>query len=785
MNRGIREEASNAHQTAEICMAELERCQRESQGYSYVFLGCQKYGFRPFPAKIPREVFEQLRAAMAADCQALLDACFRLDTNVYPAPPDPAADINEWLHGAADSGPGPVYVLQSSKNIADWWAKFEEMQLAFRKAAQTIWADAPLRDPASKAFIKRFFISVTEEEFSRGLLWVKKDEQRDKCLVFRRTIKDLASHAADPAQLEVKKFIDMQGGAVDQEAQELLEEQLKMTPDEVKTIEYPDIEWGPGIDPANPGHADYLRAFLDDFAGAMVASVDGGAKKLALVPDAVVEEARQHLAFALVRAGKFLSTTSTSKVESAAVEYLSGSGGGASTGKALVIFGRSGAGKTYLLSKIMAECLRSRAAHGAVVMRFLGTTTRSSNVHALLTSLCAQLRRVYAKDDAVPSDFKELVAYFKRAVTEWPSPDQPLTLFIDSVDQLNDSNGGRRLDWLPVTGLPAHVRLVVSTLPDYAEFQCLSILRAKLADSAGSLDSHDSHCVEVGTISEPDAVLQHLLRLQGRTITDAQLKHVLEAFEKRTEADAAGTPLWLTIVAQTISMWRSYEDVPFAIKPGVRDLIIDLFERLATDHGAKLVRAALAYITLAKAGVSETELNHLLSLQDDVLADSYEWWVPPVRIAPPLLLTRLLTDLAPYLTRRGDGSGVELVSWYHRQFWEAAEAWLFRAAEGGAAIKLQKQQRHAELADYFAGRWADTAKPYTEALKKCVQRPQFFPDEDAAERNVPHQPLVLEGDLFLDGPDRCRLNTRRIHELVKHLIARCAYAVDMLHAGLT
>ena len=370
-----------------------------------------------------------------------------------------------------------------------------------------------------------------------------------------------------------------------------------------------------------------------------------------------------------------------------------------------------------------------------------------------------------------------------RAVTEWPSADQPLTLFIDSVDQLNDSNGGRRLDWLPVTGLPAHVRLVVSTLPDYAEFQCLSILRAKLADSAGSLDSH---CVEVGTISEPDAVLQHLLRLQGRTITDAQLKHVLEAFEKRTEADAAGTPLWLTIVAQTISMWRSYEDVPFAIKPGVRDLIIDLFERLATDHGAKLVRAALAYITLANAGVSETELNHLLSLEDDVLADSYQWWVPPVRIAPPLLLTRLLTDLAPYLTRRGDGSGVELVSWYHRQFWEAAEAWLFRAAEDGAATKLQKQQqRHAELADYFAGRWADTAKPYTEALKKCVQRPQFFPDEDAAERNVPHQPLVLEGDLFLDGPDRCRLNTRRIHELVKHLIARCAYAVDMLHAGLT
>ena len=46
-------------------MAELERCQDESQGFSYVFLGCQKYGFRPFPAKMPQGVFEHLRAALA------------------------------------------------------------------------------------------------------------------------------------------------------------------------------------------------------------------------------------------------------------------------------------------------------------------------------------------------------------------------------------------------------------------------------------------------------------------------------------------------------------------------------------------------------------------------------------------------------------------------------------------------------------------------------------------------------------------------------------------------
>lgn len=146
-------------------------------------------------------------------------------------------------------------------------------------------------------------------------------------------------------------------------------------------------------------------------------------------------------------------------------------------------------------------------------------------------------------------------------------------------------------------------------------------------------------------------------------------------------------------------------------------------------------------------------------------APRYEWWVPPVRIAPPLLLTRLLTDLLPYLTRRGDGSGGELLSWYHRQFLEAAQAWLF----GGSNGQVIRKRRHRELADYFSGTWAGKAKPYNDALKTCVQRPQFFPGESAAERNVPRQPLALTGDPFATRA-QYTLNTRRIHELVWHLI---------------
>ncbi|KAJ1465179.1 hypothetical protein T484DRAFT_2027873, partial [Baffinella frigidus] len=416
--------------------------------------------------------------------------------------------------------------------------------------------------------------------------------------------------------------------------------------------------------------------------------------------------------------------------------------------------------------QLMVGHIKEKAGKGCVVIRFLGTSPASSAVQPLLSSVCDQLRRCYGKDGQVPSDFKELKAYFRKAVAEWPSEEQPLTLFIDSVDQLDDSNAGRRLEWLRVAGLSPHVRLVVSTLPDLTEFRCLSLLKKGLGHTGEG--SASSRIVEVETISEHSKVLTHLLELEGRTATADQIAAVDAAFQKRGKNDGAGTPLWLTIVAQFLALWTSYEAVKFEISPSVQGLIMDLFERLETTHGKHLVRAVLAFLTLCRqSGVSETEINHLLSLDDAVLADIYEWWVPSMRTCPPLVLTMLLAELAPYLSRRGDGSGQELLFWYHRQFWEAAAKYLF--AESGQQREgfVSRQARHQQLADVFAGTWAGVAKPYSAGLSERVQRPQFCPGETAGDRMVPYQPLALEGR-FDEGGASLLPNTRRIAELVHH-----------------
>ena len=51
-----------------------------------------------------------------------------------------------------------------------------------------------------------------------------------------------------------------------------------------------------------------------------------------------------------------------------------------------------------------------------------------------------------------------------------------------------------------------------------------------------------------------------------------------------------------------------------------------------------------------------------------------------------------------FLVSRGD-SGIQIMSWYHRQFWEAAE-------DRYTSDPAVNHVLHTGIADYFLGRWA-------------------------------------------------------------------------------
>ena len=253
------------------------------------------------------------------------------------------------------------------------------------------------------------------------------------------------------------------------------------------------------------------------------------------------------------------------------------------------------------------------------------------------------------------------------------------------------------------------------------------------------------------------------------------------------------TPHSTDIISFKISLkWKSYTpalEVCITAR-AVPELITSIFDALKRDHGELLVNHALGLLTVARPGhgLSANEMEDILSLNDTVLNDVYEWWTPPLRRIPSLLWTRITTDLQSYLILRGADGGVPTLAWYHRQWWEAAQRTFVRedghdgggaAADGAAGAAgagvypgaaagaranecaaprsgVRSVDLHRQIAEYFLGQWADAPKPYTDRAGK----------EDAADRRVQAQPLLLNGSLE-HGDFLC--NARKLNMLPYHL----------------
>jgi hypothetical protein len=220
-----------------------------------------------------------------------------------------------------------------------------------------------------------------------------------------------------------------------------------------------EVRFRDGINLQDQTHVSYLRLLLDDMCTACLDAIDTTRRSPALCigRDRLAEECCLHLTFAAERARRFSKTGPSGEALTKVTDYLSGCGG-----HAMVVHGPSGAGKTYVMAKAAAFWAEQMLPQSAMVLRFLGTSQDSATVAFLLRSLCEQLRSISIGKEAfvagrssaeegtgpVPADFDSLCTYFKETLANWRC--LPLLLLLDSVDQLDDTNAGRRLEWLPL-----------------------------------------------------------------------------------------------------------------------------------------------------------------------------------------------------------------------------------------------------------------------------------------------------------------------------------------------
>ena len=572
---------------------------------------------------------------------------------------------------------------------------------------------------------------------------------------------DLLAGTVDSSSPVVGMYTDRRpDGVVDDEAEkhlEWLKGAISTALPKDRQSEF-EVSFDDGINPDNAEHRDlYLKPLMDEMCKVVLDALNRAAQKPKRMADTCVDESSLHLSAAMARNKIFTPTPSSSSALEKVNRYLQGPGG-----QALVVWGPSGSGKTYVMSRAAMETGRE----GATVVRFLGTSGRSADVASLLRSVCEQLRAISNGREAyiaetvegglgpVPPSFNELKSHFIDALVTWKYG--PLWHFIDSVDQLDDSNGGRRLEWLPLTGLASSVHLVVSTLPDDKDadgraFRCLAILRKVVPVE---------HQVQVELVQNTRELLKHHLLLAGRCVTDVQMDALVDTFSRAN--NEAKTPLMAKLLAEKAIRWRSKSRVP-NMPLSMRGIIVEYFDGFAVELGGelemsqRLVERIIGLLTAARRGLTAAELQEVLSIDDDVLSDTFPWWFTPEKRMPwaPVLL--LLAQLEPYQTRLGQADGGELVNWYHRQFWEAGENYL-------APPKVFAEV-HCLLAEFFIGRWAETEKPCIGGLKLRVAK-------DECARFVRAQPYLLKGTSVFH-PDAV-YNQRRCGEALYHMVKELA-----------
>ena len=482
-----------------------------------------------------------------------------------------------------------------------------------------------------------YHMAVTEREVINGCLNVKK--VKDHVIIYTRIINNINLQNLKRASA----FIDIADRKVDQEAVKLLSNYRdELLPKKMKEnngiYKRYNVEWIGREGLASETHEEYLNDFINHFYKNVLKLVDRAMRKEDISDQGkIVTEILQHLQACNSSVKVFYGRVG--ELEKLKM-YITGQ-----SMEPCVLYGAGGSGKTAMLSMAASKSLKEwlQPSKPILIVRYLGTTPDSSSLVPLLTSICQQLSYTYMLPfEDIPDDLVPLTAHLKELLN-YATSEVPLVICLDSVDQLMGSQDGNKMSWLP-TRLPNHCKIIVScTKEDSNPALCedYNILKKVIINNENFL--------EVESLGKDLSwkVIKLWMDSSGRDLNNFQWRVVANALSQ------CSLPIFCKLVFAEICRWKSYtkpQDTYLA--HSVMDSIFLLFEKVETKHGWLLVSHTLAYVTAAKSGVSETELEDLISLDDKVLDDIYQYHLPPVRRIPPLLWTRftaLLLNIRVFL----------------------------------------------------------------------------------------------------------------------------------------
>ena len=412
--------------------------------------------------------------------------------------------------------------------------------------------------------------------------------------------------------------------------------------------------------------------FIAQIVKKLNANIDAGIKELSSAP-----ENFEHNLFKTQQIDTFLGRQKSLKK---IANYLDDE-----TDTPLIIYSRSGMGKTTLMKKAIEEAEEATLGKARIFYKFVGADGKSFYKRDLLTDLICEIEGSSQKDN-----LNNLSEYdFDKYISELLSSDKDenVVIFIDALDQLKATD---QLFWLPQK-LGKNVKIILSVLKD-EEFRDDSIYFKNLIKKYG--DKNTINLNNDSLSSEAKGLFENFLGKHKRTLTKEQINEVENKFK-----NANCSPLYAFIVSQELKNISSNDKVDIADDiPSAINEFIDNLENLYHQEEL-LIQKVLSYIAFSKYGISENELLDLLSkeIKSDKKFYNKVFFIKNVSLSnnisfPISLWASLSSLLEPFLTLVYKDDKL-LINFFHRQFIETISK----------RYEKYKQETHLKLAEYFCG----------------------------------------------------------------------------------
>ncbi|EDV28760.1 uncharacterized protein TRIADDRAFT_18313, partial [Trichoplax adhaerens] len=186
-------------------------------------------------------------------------------------------------------------------------------------------------------------------------------------------------------------------------------------------------------------------------------------------------------------------------------------------------------------------------------------------------------------------------------------------------------------------------------------------------------------------------IVDDWLYVKSRTLTSQQRQLISSAILR------CSLPLFIKLIFNQAIQWHSYDSISQADLPfDTASAIHKLFDRLEMIHGKALFSRTAIYITSTRYGLTENEIQDLLSCDHQVMEEIHRYQPDQAIIAVPALLwLRLKHDLNDYVLEH-EINGLTVMRWYHQQFIEVVR-------QRYLSNDQIQEEIHSQCANYYIG----------------------------------------------------------------------------------